>query len=274
MAKNTVPYEKFFKSSQQIRLLIHLKEKKYLDINAEISSITGDFVLLEILGDGIPGKELAGKKGCRVTFSGISETGIYKCNALLEQTSGSKQVGLRLVGDVDEQQRREYFRLDVFLPLLYSIPELQQNKAVTEMWRARRESVLSLPAPKMFPSGSGYCVVEWQENEDILPQSINLSGGGFRFRIHQFAAPGTKMLVDLFLPVAPTRVISTLAEVVRCNEIALRLEKGTSFSTAMQFLEIDENDRETIISFLFMEQRKGLMEIREKSFSGATDASR
>ena len=82
------------------------------------------------------------------------------------------------------------------------------------------------------------------------------------------------MLVDLFLPVAPARVISTLAEVVRCNEISLRLEKGTSFSTAVKFLEIDENDRETIISFLFMEQRKGLMAFREKSFSGATDASR
>jgi len=274
MAKNTVPYGKYFRISQQIRLLIHFRENKHLDINAEISSITGDFVLLEILGDGIPEKELAGKKGSRVSFSGISETGICKCNALLEQTSGPKQISLRLVGDVDEQQRREYFRLDVFLPLLYIIPEQQHNKAVTDMWRARRENTLSLPAPKMFPSGSGYCVIEWQENEDILPQSINLSGGGFRFRNHQFAAPGTRMLVDLFLPVAPTRVISTLAEVIRCNEIALRLEKGTCFSTAMRFLEIDENDRETLISFLFMEQRKGLMEIREKSFPGGADASR
>jgi hypothetical protein len=274
MAKNIMPYDKFFRFSQQVRVLIHLKDKKHLDLNAEISSIAGDFVMLEILGDGIPERELAGRIGSRVSFSGITEIGICKCNALLEQTSGPKQIGLRLSGAVDEQQRREYFRLDVFLPLLYSIPELQHTKAVAEMWRDRRDHMLSLPAPRMFPYGTGYRVIGWQDHDAILPQSINLSGGGFRFRIGQFAAPGTSMLVELFLPVAPTKVIAVLAEVVRCNEIALRLEKGTCFSTAMRFLEIDDNDREAIICFLFMEQRKVLLESREKSFPGDTDAAR
>jgi c-di-GMP-binding flagellar brake protein YcgR len=97
-----------------------------------------------------------------------------------------------------------------------------------------------------------------------LPQNVNLSGGGVRFKTLEYIEPLTMVLVDIFLPLAPSLVISTVAEVVRCNEVQLTWEKGTKYNTAMKFVKIDEKDRETIISFIFGEQRNQLQAMREK----------
>jgi len=54
---------------------------------------------------------------------------------------------------------------------------------------------------------------------------------------------------------APPRIISTVAEVLRSNEVTLRLEKTPAYITAMKFILLEETDREAIISYLFSEQR-------------------
>jgi c-di-GMP-binding flagellar brake protein YcgR len=64
--------------------------------------------------------------------------------------------------------------------------------------------------------------------------------------------------VDIFLPLAPARAISAMVEIIRCNELQLSWEKGTSYTTAMKFTGIEEKDREAIISFVFCEQRNQL----------------
>ena len=69
------------------------------------------------------------------------------------------------------------------------------------------------------------------------------------------------MHVNLFLPLAPPRVISVVTEVLRCNEMMLFWTRGNFYSTAMRFHCIDEKDRETIISHIFMEQRRSLQTI-------------
>ena len=261
MKKNN--YEKYFAAGQQVRILIRLSDDRFIDRNAEITSIDKELVLLEILGDGVPEKELSKVGGARVTFSVSSGWGLCRCNASLEKVITAKELSIRLAGEVIEQQRREYFRLDIDVPIIYTVPVDQHHVSVTAKWNESRKKY-QYAEPVMFPYGEGYKVAKWLGGDDLLPQNANLSGGGLRIKTLEYIEPLTMVLVDIFLPIAPSRVITTIADVVRCNEVQLNWEKGTRFNTAMKFVKIDEKDRETIISFIFGEQRNQLQAMRDK----------
>ena len=115
----------------------------------------------------------------------------------------------------------------------------------------------------MFATSRGYRVVT-ANKEEILSQEMNLSGGGLRMRMPSSVTPGTRLHLDLFLPNAPTRIISPVAEALRCNEVMLRVEKTPVFIVAMKFILIEEKDREAIISHLFSVQRLQLQSESER----------
>lgn len=258
MNNRLLKYKKYFRIEDQVKMLIRLNDKNFIDNYAEISEIKDARVWLEVLGDGVPVHELADKIGTDVSLSGSSGWGLCRCNALLEEVTSNKEICVRLVGEVDEQQRREYFRLDVEVPVIYTLPTENHKIAVTEQWLSRRKQHLSLPEPVMIPHEKGYKVVKWLGGNALLPQKVNLSGGGVRMKMNEFIETGRRILVDIFLPLAPPCLVSTVAEVVRCNEIRLNWEKGADFTTALRFIHIEEKDCEAIISFVFSEQRNKL----------------
>jgi hypothetical protein len=264
MKNKLLKYKKYFRIEDQVKMLIRLNDKNFIDNYTEISEIKDDRVRLEVLGGGVRVHELADKIGTDVSLSGSSGWGLYRCNALLEEVISNKEIRVRLVGEVDEQQRREYFRLDVELPVIYAFPADNHKTAVTEQWILRRKQYLSMPEPVMLSHEKGYKVVGWLGGDALMPQKINLSGGGVRMKADEFIEPGRKMLVDIFLPLAPPCIVSTVAEVVRCSEIRLNWESGVNFTTALKFVHIDEKDCESIISFIFSEQRTKLKADIEK----------
>jgi hypothetical protein len=263
MKRKYLKYEKYFAEQQQARILIRVTDNRTLDRNTVITSITADRVHLEILGEGVPENEPEKITGAGVTFSVSSGWGFFSCDGLLEKVINGKEIYIRLSGDVNEQQRRDYFRFDLVLPLHWTVPGDQHIASVTQKWKEKRERYLAME-PAMLPHDNGYKVVRWLGGDDLPPQTVNLSGGGLRIKTHDCVEVGTKVLVDIFLPLAPSRAIMTIAEVVRCTEIRLNLERGASFATAMKFVEIDEKDREMIISFIFSEQRSKLQASRDK----------
>lgn len=257
-----INYEKYFSRGQQAKIVLKLSSNRFLDRNAEISFVEKDMVEVEVLGDGVSEKELSKEIGAKVTFSVASGWGLFRCNGSLVKVLGSKHLAMKLSGEVFEQQRREYFRLDVDMAVLFSVPADQNIITATAAWNERRLKNLSRE-PVMAACGKGFKVIKWLGGDDILPQSVNLSGGGLRIKTREFIEPLALAVVDLFLPLAPTRVISTLAEVVRCNEIQLNWEKGTSYNTAFKFVKIEEKDRQTIITYVFSEQRSQLQATRD-----------
>ncbi len=260
----TVNYEKFFLPGQQVRILIRLNDGNYIDRNAELMSIDGNLVWLELLGDGLQAKVMGGKTGGNVTLSASSGWGLFRCGGVLEEAADNKKVCVLLAGNVEEQQRREYFRLDVEAPVILAVPKDQHITSVTETWMETRKRYGVSTGPVMVPHGGGYKVVKWRGGDDLLPMPVNLSGGGLRIKTPDYLEPGMRVLVDLFLPLAPARAISAVAEIIRCNEIQLSCEKGTSYTTAMKFINIDEKDRESIIYFVFTEQRNQLKAVKER----------
>ncbi|WP_243370223.1 PilZ-like domain-containing protein [Geotalea sp. SG265] len=255
MTAPTVNYADNFKPDQQILAAIRFKDNKLFESNAVVTSIQSNILTIELLGEGLRDDwQMAAGTELHLTFwTGWAH---YRCNGRIETMDSDRTLRAKLSGPVIEQQRRDYFRLNLVMPVGYRVLKNQLPATVEEEWTAERQRCLSLPEPVMEAFGDSFKVVDWCGGKDLLPMEINLSGGGIRLKMPEAVAAGTLLSVDLFLPLVPPRIIHTVTEVVRCNEVNLHCEKGTQYRVAMRFLHIDEQERETIISFIFSEQRR------------------
>ncbi len=262
MANRKIEYDQYFKTGQQVKLAIISSGTMSREINGEIAEVAGDSASIEILGEGIPESLSTKKQGTRLSLAGWSGWGFFQTEVIIEKVFSAKNITVNFVGDIEEKQRREYFRLDVSLPVRIDCPVAQSPVAIREQWTSSRDKNLNAPPPRMVPTAKGYRV-SLPGGTDIQPQNVNLSGGGLRLRTPAAILPGDLVNVDLYMPLAPPRIINTVAEVLRCNELTLRLEKESIFITAMKFIHIEDHDRESIIAYLFAEQRLQLQAERE-----------
>lgn len=264
MDEAAATYAEYFRPGKPVKVGIHLADNVLFEDHAVIRAMDENSMKLELWGPGLEEKAEA-KPGADVTVISDAGHSIYRCSASLENWTSGRFINLILTGGIREKQLREYFRFDVLLPLLYSIPENQALTSVKMEWQMNNACYPELPPPAMgWHADGGFRVIEWNGLENLLPERVNLSGGGLRFRMPEFAEPGTFIHVDLFLPLLHPRVISVVAEVLRCNEMMLFWTKGNFCSTAMRFHCIEEKDRETIISHIFMEQRRSLQSMTER----------
>lgn len=257
MAKGKINYEQFFKQGQPVKITVRISPNLVRESTGEITAITENRVRLEILGGEAPKAISSQKPGSRLSLSGWSGWGFYCCDAVLVEVVSPKEFDLRLEGSVEEIQRREYFRLDVSVPVEVTVPPQQTIASLSEQWEKKKTKNQEQPPPRLYATAQGYRAVT-ATKEEIPPQDVNLSGGGLRLRMPTAVTPGSRIHVDMFLPLAPAKTISVVAEVLRCNEVTLRIEKAPVFITAMKFILIDESDREAIIAYLFAEQRTQL----------------
>jgi hypothetical protein len=266
MAKQNIDYRQHFHVDQQINATFRLENNSFVEANAIVTSLEGSSLMLELIGNGLPA-EPGLHKHADVQVTGWSGWALNRCAAMIVSITNNKQICIKLSGPITEEQRREYFRLDVEMPVIWSIPGDQQLGIVETFWETERELLLSLPPPIMMEHKESFKVVRWKGKKEILPQKLNLSGGGIRLKMPDYIEPGTLVTVDLFLPLFPPRDIHIVAEVLRCNEITLQWQKGDSFITAMCFHCISEKDRESIISFIFSEQRRLLQLSQDRIIS-------
>jgi hypothetical protein len=263
MAKQKIAYEHYYKVGQQVKVGVRLSGTLLRESNGEITYIADNHVKVEILGGGLPAGLSPGKSDSRVVLSGWSGWGFHCCDALLEESGSRNELSLRLVGSVEEKQRREYFRLDVMIPFVLNIPDIQHAGTIKEYWNASLMRNRNAPPPDVFPSSKGYRAIT-RDRQDLPPEAVNLSGGGMKVRMNAGIRIGNLVHVDLYCPLNPPRIVSVVAEVLRCNEVTLRIEKEPVFILAMKFIHIDEKDREALISFIFSEQRNQLKSETER----------
>jgi len=255
MSRNTHEYAKYYQDNQQVKIGIKLADDKYLQVGGVVRSIEEDLLILELVGTA-SAEESAVEPGSDIVLSTWTGWSLLHCSGLLTQKIYHRRAFIRLAGPVIERQSREYFRMDVSLPICYTIPERQLLPDVHKEWASTRGVMLKLPGPVLQSCPDGYKVAGWNDSGDIEPQRVNLSGGGLRFLTPVYVKPETLVTIDLFLPFIPPRVIHTVVETLRCSEIMLDTGRGVRYLTAMRFHFINAKDRESIIAFIFAEQRR------------------
>ena len=99
--------------------------------------------------------------------------------------------------------------------------------------------------------------------DDVIPLAANISGGGLRIITHQGFENGEYALLEIFVP-SPQRVIDVIGRVVFANRNYFAGSDHDYFNTGVQFVYLDERDRDAIVSYISTIQLKRIRQLRER----------
>lgn len=268
-------YARYFSAGMRVGVGIPLHTNELFRDWAIILVMEEDLVELQLSRDVLPtdvdlqtGKVLeirCGKDG-----KGFRCSGVF----LSEGETGS--IHVKLTGDVNSNELREFYRIDAFLPFKIEKSREHNLDAVLKEWRSRKQSRSEFETRRkeeferkrkdlIFRTAQGEFDVEdgdpgqtrvqdtekldlvddsWKE---VMASAINLSGGGFRFVTAEHFELGDIVFQEIFLPTIPPRVMESVARVAFKNRNYAVKSDEEHFNIATQFLFIDERDRDAIV---------------------------
>lgn len=149
---------------------------------------------------------------------------LYKFSAAIRERLVADNIHLLLIeklGEIARIQRRSFFRLDCYVDVRYRVINPSDNGRNSD-----------IPFRKTITS--------------------DLSGGGIRLLLDEKLKPGTYLECELFSET--DRKIRFYGKVVRFEYV--ESEGKYRYAAGIAYVDIDENDREEVIRYIFSEQRK------------------
>jgi len=254
MAKDILRYEEYFSAGMRIQVEIPLPEEKAFRDDAEILSLQHDLLELRlsrtilpeaaILGIGTPLCVRAGKKGRG-----------FRCRGILLRYDGLSALLIRLTGEILTHNDREYFRIDVYIPLTY---RLYADAAGTKV----REITESVSRDSLWVQGNAETVVV---PEEPLPVAANLSGAGARIHVPDRFGIDRLLELTLFLPPAYGGAMTLKGQVVYVVPLGRQGDPRQLFDTALRFVDVDDPHRDSLLKFIHHMQLEQLRRLREQS---------
>jgi len=148
MVETPSAYTQCFHADDTVSIGIHFPDNTFIEDSATILFIENDITLLELYGHGLPAN-LEARAGAEVIVTSREGWALYRCHAILEEMVTDREISLRLVGEVEVKQRREFFRMDVSIPIYYTLPANQLLSTVHT-----NGSCASATAITVFPPSS------------------------------------------------------------------------------------------------------------------------
>jgi hypothetical protein len=271
-------YSRYFSVGMKIGVGIPMNNNELFRDWAVILEIEEDLVRIQLSRDVLPvdvdlqtGKTLelrCGKEG-----KGYRCSGVY----ISEEEAGIVQ--LRLTGDVNSNELREYYRIEAFLPFRLQISHDHNMDAVLKEWRTRKQNRLSYESQRkkeleqkrrdlLYRTAEGEFDADDRESgetvtrepeelefidhswDDSIALAVNLSAGGFKFVTAERYEIGDLVFQEIFIPTNPPRTMDSVARVVFKNHNYSAGSDKEYFNVAMQFMLIDERDRDAIVSHI------------------------
>lgn len=180
-----------------------------------------------------------------------TETGLFQCKAeIIDRYKDSNLyiLVIQILSDLEKCQRRQYYRLESIIEFQYKIfsneeeilkKRLLLNEFATEEMRLNCEKVL-------------------QKLQNAWKPAIitDISGGGIRFNSDMQLDKEKKIKIRLPLIFGgDKREIELLGDVVLSEPI---INRRACFETRVEYSEISIEDRETIIKYIFEQERRML----------------
>jgi hypothetical protein len=245
-------YLMFLQPGHQVKMRFHISDGPVINVDAVIVGIDGSVLQLKSFGN--RDKEFSEvSSGAPVVILSSETWENCHFHGILGQTLGSN-ITVHLHGQPEIKQRRDYFRLDVHMPVIYKSSEDQQLSSLEGIWKARRMMHEFSDQPRVIPFNDSYKVLGWGDGIDVEPGMVNLSGGGLKMETAEEFKHGHLLELTLFLPATPIQAILAVASVIRATEVNLAIGNLKAYSVAMKFVFIAEKDQEKIISHIFNEQ--------------------
>ncbi|GFE60607.1 PilZ-like domain-containing protein [Geobacter sp. AOG2] len=290
-------YANYFSVGMKVVVGIPLANAGVFRDGAIIHEIDEDFVSLQLSRDQLP-LNVSLHVGQILDLRGGKDDSGYSCRAIIVAEGPAREILLRLIGEIVSDELREFYRIDAFLPLKYYISFEQNVDTLKREWMERREqrqaadaerrqkrwdSSLVLGSAELPPErrleqteeDDGEDVDEDKELDEelveeqsdpwdtIIPLAANISGGGVRIITHQEFESGVYVLLEILVPM-PRRIVDIVARVITANRNYAAGKDREYFNTGLQFVFIDERDRDAIINHISNVQLKRIRQLREQ----------
>lgn len=289
-------YSNYFPVGKKVGVGIPLPNADIFRDWAIIHEMDEDLVSLQLSRDTLP-ESVSLHYGQILELRGGNEESAYSCRAIIVSEGDARELLLRLIGEVVSDELREFYRIDAFLPIKYFVSKEQNIDKLRKQWEERREQRQQLEIDLADRRWSGAAVlpegatlplepreglsetdgdgivpvpdavaveeVEQDPWDTIIPLAANISGGGLRIITHQGFEYGEYTLLEIMVP-SPRRVVDAIGRVVFANRNFSAGKDREYFNTGVQFVYIEERDRDAIVGYISNIQLKRIRQLRER----------
>jgi hypothetical protein len=273
---DTEQYAKYFSAGMKIGVGIPMQNNELFRDWAIIHTIEEDLAELQLSRDVLP-VDVDMQTGKVLELRCGKEGKGYRCSGVYIADGEDGNIQIRLTGEVNSNELREFYRIDLFLPFRGQVAKDGNLDAVLKEWRTRRQErqvyenkrkeefekkrrdTLFQTAEGAFDvvdeNGQVVRVVPEMEELELYDPSwkgemasvINLSAGGFKFVTTEHFELGDIIFQEVFLPSTPPRIMDIVARVVFKNRNYSYGNDVEYDNIATQFLFIEERDRDEIV---------------------------
>jgi hypothetical protein len=173
----------------------------------------------------------------------------FRCQATIASYSTSGIMELNLTGAVSNDELRDYYRLDTYIPVTFQAhpvspppPPPKVDLAIDPVKRVEARIWWNQEREQRF---------QWDVDES-RSAIVNISGGGIKAKTDEPMAEGDILHVTFQVPHPELRKVSALAKVAY-------LQPSPSDDTTyagMKFITLHERDRDSIIRYVFNQETR------------------
>ena len=191
------------------------------------------------------------------------KTEVYTCGGIVVEKLGERMSRIRLFGVFNLRDRRQYFRLDINLRIKYALVTTEDWSAVEGDWGRRRDlerlKFQGFDEFALAAEMARYAPVVQRQWRELLKSEVNLGGGGIGIRLPEPVTRDQLICLVVHLPLNPPRDIQAVAQVLALKPPEQR-GRHIVYEAGMQFVLLDDKDRELIFQHLSVSQIEYLRE--------------
>ncbi len=260
-------YREYLRAGSRIEIGIPLAGGGVFRDWAIISEERRDQLVAQISRDVLP-SEVRFDVGFILDVSVRVRNDLYTCSAIVTEKLGGRVLRIRLFGSFTLQERRQFFRVEIGMRVMYDIVDESSRKEVERDWEVRKEHeqmkyqgyddfVIAAQMARFKPAKP----IDWQ---DILRAQMNLSGGGICLRLPKKLQPDQLVNLQLHLPLTPPRVVHAVAEVIHVKPPRVLKDGSSRYDVGMHFIYLDERDRDLVFKQISSAQIEHLRKLADR----------
>ncbi len=263
MTEDILKYADVFSPGMRIEVELPLSEEKQFRDDAKIVFVHQDLMVLQLTREMFPESVIL-KTGTEIHLRTGKKGQGYRCRAILLRHDSRSRFRIRLTGDPLPFNDREFFRIDVFIPLSYR-PKSDHNRWISKGNEPKSSSGEHHPEVAQTEIGA--------PQKKPLPVAANLSGVGVRINIPERFEIDDLLELTLYLPFGEVNTLTLVGQVVHVEELSPTGDPHPLFGTALHFVSLDDSQRETLIGFIQRVQLKQIRRLREQPLLQGREAA-
>ena len=195
------------------------------------------------------GKIIPLSVGDKYNLRFFTKKGLYQCKSIIIGRSRVNNIyilNIQFTSDLEKYQRRQFYRLECILDVDYYIAS---DAEISIFNKIRQNNFTSDEELQTYTNALNECKRQW-----LKGSVVDISGGGARFVSESIHEYGNILFMKIDFNNGSVIRNSTIKAMIVSSE--KMMNRQGYYEHRVQFRDMPKEDRETIIKFIFEEERK------------------